>query len=49
MVCLRRLCKRYRCWTTLTENGGAGTGCMGGWEIKAFSPAHWLEAGYGAK
>lgn len=22
MVCLRRLCKRYRCWTTLTENGG---------------------------
>lgn len=29
MVCLKRLCKRYRCWTTLTENGGAGTGGMG--------------------
>lgn len=30
--CLRRLCKRYRCWTTLTEDGGVGTGGMGGGE-----------------
>lgn len=22
MVCLKRLCKQYCCWTTLTENGG---------------------------
>lgn len=29
MVCLKRLCKRYRCSTTLTENGGAGTGGIG--------------------
>lgn len=28
MVCLRRLCKRYRCWKTLTENGGVRTGGM---------------------
>lgn len=50
MVCLRRLCKRYRCWTTLTGNGGAatgGTGLVG--RTEALSPAYWWEAGDGAK
>lgn len=50
MVCLRRLCKRYRCWTTLTGNGGAatgGTGVVG--RTEPLSPAYWLEAGDGAK
>lgn len=28
MVCLKRLCKRYRCWKTLNENGDVGTGGM---------------------
>lgn len=28
MVCLKRLCKRYRSWKTLTENGGVRTGGM---------------------
>lgn len=30
MVCLKRLCKRYRCWKTLNENGDVGTGRDGG-------------------
>lgn len=31
MVCLRRLCKRYRCWTTLTkmEESTEEGGCWG--------------------
>lgn len=47
MVCLRRLCKRYRCWKTLTENGGVRTGGMEAMGKNRPSPARWLEAGDG--
>lgn len=49
MVCLKRLCKQYRCWTTLKMEVLVQEG-WGWWErIDALSPAYCLEAGDGAK
>lgn len=44
MVCLRQVCKRYRCWTTLTENRAGGTvgiGVIG--RNRGLLPAGWKQ------